>query len=279
MTVAWSDRAGAEMALMAIGRAGETRIDIAEAGLALAIAAGTSNDLAGARAHLSGLVREAAQCASASVMSARIAALSDILVHRHGYCGDRQTYDDLQNADLLRVIARRRGLPVALSIIWLHVARALGWPAIGLNAPGHFLIRVGAEGDSCIVDPFNEGAILDAATLSRRMREVVGEDVRLAPGDLAAVSDRAVLLRLQNNIKLRNLKAGRYAEATAAVERMLWLAPESDALWSEFGALHHELGNLIAARDAFARALALADDDATRQRIAAALQALRARLN
>lgn len=279
MTIGWSDRAGAETALMAIGRSGASRVDIAEAGLALAIAAGTDNDLAGARAHLSALVREAAPRASAPATPARVTTLCDILVHRHGYRGDRRTYNDLQNADLLRVIARRRGLPVALSIIWLHVARALGWPAVGLNAPGHFLIRVGAESDACIVDPFNDGEILDPAALTHRLREIVGEDARFAPGDLGAVSDRAVLLRLQNNIKLRHLKAGRYAETAAVVERMLWLAPESDALWSEFGALQHELGNLIAARDAFLRALALAEDEATRQRIAAALQALRTRLN
>jgi regulator of sirC expression with transglutaminase-like and TPR domain len=277
MIPAWSDRAGAEIALMAIGRAGASRIDIAEAGLALAIVAGTSNDLAGARAHLSALVDEAA--ARAGATAARAAALSDILVRRHGYSGDRQTYNDLQNADLLRVIARRRGLPVTLSIIWLHVARAIGWPAVGLNAPGHFLIRLGAAGDACVVDPFNDGEVLDAEALSRRLHEIVGDDLRLAPGDLEAVSDRAVLLRLQNNIKLRHLKAGRYAESAAVVERMLWLAPESDALWSEFGALHHEMGNLIASRDAFTRALELAKDETTRQRIAAALQALRSRLN
>ncbi len=279
MTLAWSDRAGATSALMAIGRAGEARIDIADAGLALAIAAGTANDLAGARAHLAELVLDAAQRAPPAAAPARIAALSEILVHRHGYRGDRRTYNDLQNADLLRVIARRRGLPVALSIIWLHVARALGWPAVGLNAPGHFVIRLGAADDACIVDPFNDGEILDAPGLERRLRKIVGEETALAPSALAAVSDRAVLLRLQNNIKLRHLEAGRYAETAEAVERMLWLAPESGALWSEFGALHHELGNLIAARDAFARALALAEDEPTRQRIAAALQALRKRLN
>ena len=280
MSPAWSDRAGAAKALMAIGRAGEARIDIADAGLALAIAAGTANDLAGARAHLAELVRDAARHAPAATAArSRIAAVSETLVHRHGYRGDRRTYDDLQNADLLRVIARRRGLPVALSIIWLHVARALDWPAVGLNAPGHFVIRLGAADDACIVDPFNDGEILDAPKLGRRPRKIVGEEAALAQSALAAVSNRAVLLRLQNNIKLRHFEAGRYAETAAAVERMLWLAPESGALWSEFGALHHELGNLIAARDAFARALALAEDEATRQRIAAALQALRKRLN
>jgi regulator of sirC expression with transglutaminase-like and TPR domain len=281
MIPAWSDRAGAETALMAIGRARASRVDIADAGLALAITAGTANDLSGARAHLSALVGEAAARASAraTATATRAAALSDILVHRHGYSGDRQTYNDLQNADLLRVIARRRGLPVALSIIWLHVARAIGCPAVGLNVPGHFLIRLGAAGDACVVDPFNDGEVLDAEGLTRRLHEIVGDDARLAAGDLEAVSDRAVLLRLQNNIKLRHLKAGRYAETAAVVERMLWLAPESDALWSEFGALHHELGNLIASRDAFTRALELAKDETTRQRIAAALQALRNRLN
>ena len=72
--------------------------------------------------------------------------LAEIVARSYAYRGDSDTYDDLQNADLVRVIERRKGLPVALSILYLHVARAQGWDAEGLAFPAHFLIRVGIDG-------------------------------------------------------------------------------------------------------------------------------------
>ena len=49
--------------------------------------------------------------------------LAEVIARAYAYRGDRETYDDLQNADLARVIERRKGLPVALSILYLHAAR------------------------------------------------------------------------------------------------------------------------------------------------------------
>jgi regulator of sirC expression with transglutaminase-like and TPR domain len=77
----------------------------------------------------------------------RVAALTQVMAEEHGYNGDRQHYDDLQNANLIRVIDRRRGLPVALGILYLHAARAQGWRAAGINFPGHFLIAVEHDGE------------------------------------------------------------------------------------------------------------------------------------
>ena len=75
---------------------------------------------------------------------AKAAALTAVIAGAEGYCGDDETYDDLQNANLISVIDRRRGLPVALGIIYLQVARAQGWQATGLAFPGHFLISIDA---------------------------------------------------------------------------------------------------------------------------------------
>ena len=55
--------------------------------------------------------------------------LAGLLAGRFGYDGDRLSYDDPQNADLMAVIDRRRGLPVALGILYLHAARAGGLEA------------------------------------------------------------------------------------------------------------------------------------------------------
>ena len=61
-------------------------------------------------------------------------ALAEVIARSYGYRGDSETYDDLQNADLVRVIERRKGLPVALSILYLarrpraRAGRPRAWP-------------------------------------------------------------------------------------------------------------------------------------------------------
>ncbi len=65
----------------------------------------------------------------------RAGALAGLMTGRWRYPGDRDSYDDPANANLIRVIERRRGLPVALGVLWLHCARAAGWDAFGVDFP------------------------------------------------------------------------------------------------------------------------------------------------
>ena len=69
----------------------------------------------------------------------RADALSQVMAEEFGFVGDRDTYDDPANADLIRVLDRRRGLPVSLSILYVAAARRLGWTADVLDVPGHVL--------------------------------------------------------------------------------------------------------------------------------------------
>src|SRR5205807_7322353 len=85
----------------------------------------------------------------------RVRAVNEIVLLKYGYSGDELTYDDLQNANLIRVVDRRKGLPVALGILYLHAARAHGWDSVGLGFPGHFLIRLGEGAERLILDPFH----------------------------------------------------------------------------------------------------------------------------
>ena len=56
--------------------------------------------------------------------AARTGALNEIILLKNGYSGDELSYDDLQNANLMRVVDRRKGPPVALGILYIHAARA-----------------------------------------------------------------------------------------------------------------------------------------------------------
>jgi len=270
----------AETTLRDIGAAAAERLDLGAAALALASLERRQVALDRYRDHLAELGRDlAAGAAGAESAVARVAALNETIIGKHGYCGDADTYDDLQNANLMRVIDRRRGLPVALGILYIHAARAQGWNMVGLSFPGHFLVRLEALDGRIIVDPFNAGKTLDAVALRRLLSATAGDDAELLPEHYAPVPDRAILLRLQNNIKLRLIGTDRIAKAVHVIETMLLFAPDQPDLWREAGLLHAHLGNLGAAGAAIERYLAIGGDPTVRHTMAALLQRLRSKLN
>ena len=270
-----------QSALRAAASAPNDALDIAEVALILAASEHPLLDLSAYRAHLATLARDVTVAAGAlpSGPQSAAAALKSVLVETHGYRGDHETYDDLQNADLLRVIDRKRGLPVALAILWLHAGRAQGWSMCGLAFPGHFLIRLDAADGRIILDPFHDGRALGPDDLRTLLKQIQGAGAELTPDHYAPVDDRAILLRLQNNIKLRLIRDGDFVRALPVLERMVLLAPSDPGLWHEQGMVQERLGALRAAVACFEAAHKLAQSDSARHRIAADLQAVRGRLN
>ena len=253
---------------------------IGEAALALASFERPRVGLARYRHHLAALARDVGRHAGAAGdLGARAQALNDIILLKHGYSGDELTYDDVQNANLMRVVDRRKGLPVALGILYLHAARAQRWDSVGLAFPGHFLIRLTDGAERLILDPFHGGRVCDAASLRELLKAMAGNDVELSPEHYAPVDDRDVLLRLQNNIKSRLVQAGRAEPALRIIETMLLLAPDLPDLWHEAGLMHARLGNMRASIEALQGFIVRAPEGAARHQAAALLQQLKSKLN
>lgn len=274
--------------LQAIGAAPDLPLDLAEAALACAALDRPEVDLAFYRQHLATLAQDLRQLARLDdllteddelVLAARQDMLRNVMAARHGYRGDESTYDDLQNADLTRVIDRRRGLPVALAILYIHTARALDWPIEGINFPGHFLVRLRVGAQAAILDPFDQGASRSIVDLREKLKALVGEKAELKLEHSAAVGDRDILLRLQNNIKLRLVQEGELPRAAAVLERMLWIAPDQAALWRESGLIHHRLGHLARAKAALQRFLGFDTSLTQRHQAARLLQDIERQLN
>lgn len=276
----FNDRAGADAFLRDLAARGEATLPIAAAALALACRDRPRVDLARYHHHLDALGAEVAAAAPAAASAeGRRAALVAVLVGAYDYQGDTLTYEDLQNANLMRVIDRRKGLPVALGILYLHAARAQGWDAAGLGFPGHFLLRLSAGGERLVFDPFHGGCARDAAALRDLLKTIAGNHAELAPEHYAEVSDREILLRLQNNLKLRLIQSRRLEEALAIIEGMLLFAPGHATLWRESGLVNAELGNLRAAIASLERSLALGGEEPARRRAARLIRELKARLH
>ena len=142
-----------------------------------------------------------------------------------GFAGDRETYDDPDNADLIRVIDRRCGLPISLSILYVAAARRLGWTANVLNVPGHVLVLIGEEAVPVIIDPFRGGVPVARDQLATLL---TAYDTGAAPAvrHVAAMPNRAVLIRLLLNRATRAEQAGRGRRALELYGRMTVMAPD-----------------------------------------------------
>jgi regulator of sirC expression with transglutaminase-like and TPR domain len=269
-------------ALDAIGLLPDVEIDIADAALQLARVDAPDADWEAASLHLSKLARDTVALA-ARVPDAdpaeRARALSDLLAGRHGYAGDTESYDDLANANLIRVIERRKGLPVALGILWLHCARAAGWGGHGVDFPGHFLVALEGAGGQAVLDVFAGGKTMDARDMRALLKSIEGPDAELRPGLLVPMSARGVLLRLQQNIKYRRLRAGALEGALACAEDMLRIAPDHASLWRETALMNQRLGHMSAALRCFEYFLHLVPEGDAATRARAAMEELRTRLN
>lgn len=246
-----SDAAAARSALEAAGLLPDDELDLAATALQLARIDRPDLDWQAGQAMVSQLVGEtlAAIAAGSPGRAATIRAIAEILHRRQGFEGDRATYAHPDNANLLAVLQRRRGLPVALGLLWLHLGECAGAQCHGLDVPGHFLIGFGHAGDRVICDPFDGGRIV----LLERPRVAGGQ----APAPPSPMSKRAVLLRLQNNLKVRRLQAGEAEHALACLTDMLRFAPAAAGLWLEAALLQERLGAREAALASLERLRAL----------------------
>jgi regulator of sirC expression with transglutaminase-like and TPR domain len=266
--------------LKEVGSSSSPTLPVAESALALASFDRPRIALSRYRQHLTVLARDVGRhAAGAANLAAQAHALNEIILLKHGYSGDELTYDDLQNANLMRVIDRRKGLPVALGILYLSAARAQGWEAVGLGFPGHFLIRLSQGPERLILDPFHGGHTLDAMALRELLKAIAGQEIELTPDHYAPVPDREVLLRLQNNLKSRLIQGQQHERAVRVIETMQLLAPDLPELWREAGLIHAQLGNMRAAMTAIEQFVARAPDGPARHEAAILLQQIKTKLN
>lgn len=74
--------------------------------------------------------------------------------------GDSKDYHNSDNAFIDRVIDRRKGLPIMLSLIVIFIARRLNLSFYGVNMPIHFMLLYQTHNQQILIDPFDGGTIV-----------------------------------------------------------------------------------------------------------------------
>ena len=89
--------------------------------------------------------------------------ISDYLFTELSFTGNEGEYYDPENSYLNRVLDRRTGNPINLSLFYILIARRLRLPVAGIGLPGHFLCRYQSSAEEIYIDPFNRGRQLTKA--------------------------------------------------------------------------------------------------------------------
>ncbi|MGW0822251.1 transglutaminase-like domain-containing protein [Streptomyces sp. NPDC002845] len=222
-------------------------------------------------------------------------ALGELLGERCDFRGSAGDYRRLESSLLHKVLRRRRGLPILLSVVWMEVARRAGAPVYGVALPGHFVVGFGdPTGPSSgrptdtpqsfqapvLADPCDGGRLLTGSDAELLVAGATGAP--LDPSMLTPADPLDVVLRILNNIR---------AWAAARPERSdvaLWAVELSLLLPHHPARLRHEHAQLLIQRGDFLRGAteldAYADvvaavDEAAADRLRHQARAARAMLN
>ena len=248
-----SDRSTIWEQLEEIGRQPDDLIELGPAALCLAALDRPDGSMEPYRSHLAALAADAAALGHrGGDLEGRAWAIGRVLYERHGYSGDRDSYDDLRNANLMSVIDRRKGIPVSLGILYAHIARAMGWEIVGLDFPSHFLLRLEGQSMRTIVDPFDQGKVMAPEDLRALTKRIFGSSAEIEQPWFDPTGNRDILLRLQNNIRTRSIQSGELERGAEITRRMIALAPDATNLQRDLGMVEAHIGNVGAAIEALA---------------------------
>ena len=267
-----------------IGSAPGDTLDVAEAALLLAAARRPRASLDRYRRHLDQLVDETASYMGDDAVDGPddpdlvVEALEQVLVKRYGYRGDDDDADG-EDGDLMGLIDNRKGPAEVLCVLYVHVARAVGCAASGIDFPGRALVRFEPHAERVIVDPLAGGRRLRTEDMRDILKAVNGNGAELEPAHYRAMDDRDLLVRLQEGIKSRLLARERADDALGVIEATLLVAPGAGGLWRESGLLNARAGNVSAAVAALEEFLRRCPGDGASYRASVLLQELRGRMS
>jgi regulator of sirC expression with transglutaminase-like and TPR domain len=206
----------------------EEEIDLTRAALLIARTEYPHLDIESYARRIDGLAYRVAALVPDLNDHGTIAALNHVLFDDARLRGNRDDYYDPRNSFLNDVLDRGLGIPITLSIVYMEVARRIGFQLAGVGMPGHFLLKHHGGGKrETLIDCFNRGDILSQQDCQRRLDEIYSGEMALRPEFLHPISRRQILTRVLNNLKTVYLSTRSFRKALPIADLILVIYPRS----------------------------------------------------
>jgi len=103
------------------------------------------------------------------------------------------------------VLEKRTGIPITLSLIYIHLASYMDFKLHPVNFPSHFLVKYVLDEDSdesIVIDPFNKGRIMDDYVLQDLLNKAYPRTtISLSNDLLKKTNSLQITIRVLNNLK------------------------------------------------------------------------------
>jgi regulator of sirC expression with transglutaminase-like and TPR domain len=228
----------------ALARASEGAVRLAEAALWVAAQEYPRLDVPAWLGELDHLGEAAARrIAPGATADEAAAALAALLAREAGFRGNAEDYYDPRNSFLNDVLARRLGIPITLSVVYIDVAARAGVDVRGVGLPGHFVVRLTRHRAARLLDPFNGGAVIGEADCHALVRRVHGPDAPFDPAYLRGVGTVEIVARMLANLKGTYTGRADWTRALRTVECLVALRPGALGEVRDRGAIRAKLGD------------------------------------
>lgn len=207
-----------------------------------------------------------------SSLGISVSSVNDFIHKEEGFTGNVRNYYAPENSYLNRVIDCRYGIPITLALIHINIGLRLDLPVSGINFPGHFLVKYGT-GKHLIIDPFT-GRFLSETDCGTLLRQIAGPRARIQPQYFEAAENKAILLRMLDNLKQIFWRNKAWDESERCIERQLLLNPEQGEFNVQLGAVYEMQGKVLLAQHTYTNVLKASDDDQLRSLASKRLLAL-----
>jgi regulator of sirC expression with transglutaminase-like and TPR domain len=159
-------------------------------------------------------------------LEARVAGLSRFLFDELRFRGNVQHYYDPDNSFLNRVLDRRLGIPITLSVVTMAVGARAGLEVQGVGLPGHFIVKAVDGGEEVLFDPFHGGQVLSPCDCELLVQQVTGRPFAVTADDLRPIPPGLLVRRMLTNLKGVYLRHGDFVRAARTIGRLCQLVPD-----------------------------------------------------
>jgi regulator of sirC expression with transglutaminase-like and TPR domain len=162
-----------------------------------------------------------------------IRVANDYLFGDLGFHGNEIDYNDPRNSCLNYVLDRRTGIPIALSVVYIEVARRLGQPVSGIGLPGHFIVEYNDGEFATYIDPFHSGKLLTLEDCRQLARDRTGAEADATA--LAPVGTRYILVRMLNNLRSAYFRSKQFGKMVAVTDLLIEAFPRNPEYYKARG--------------------------------------------
>ncbi len=140
----------------------------------------------------------------------KVKVINHILFDVHGFSGNMKNYHSPSNSFANTVLEGKKGNPISLSIIYMHLAQSLDLPIYGVNLPRHFILcyldysgmaksltDLNRDDMMFYINPFGKGSIFSNKEITQFVKELELEDL---PMFYLPCDNQSITTRVLNNL-------------------------------------------------------------------------------